>query len=183
MPDTCSGLWHLNGKTCSVVCGGYDCGDFAVANGQTFVPYTNVSTGIFTQVFATAAPQTIVGFTYNSDGQLVRPATPQESGARTGPALGKKRRTDHVAWLLNQTQGLVYGTTFALDAGSKSQMKTANFQTPGGALYAANALYSGVWWDSLTGGDDYDSMICWRVARPYPATICAIEGWVDSKDA
>ena len=178
----CSGLWHLNGKTCTVVCGGYDCGDFAVASGSCFVPYTN-SGGIFTQVFATAAPQTIVGFTYNSDGQLVRAATPQESGARSGPALGKKRRTDHAAWLFVQTQGIKYGVTFANDAAGKTQLQPANFATAGGTAYAVNALYSGVWWDTLKGGDDYDSMICWRISRPYPATIAAIEGWTDAKDA
>ena len=176
---TCSGLWHLNGKTCSVVCGGYDCGDFAVSGGQCFVPYD----AICTQTFATAAPQTLVGFTYNSDGQLVRAIAQQESGARTGPALGKKRRTDHVAWLFVQTQGIKYGVTFANDAAGNTQLQPANFATPGGTPYAVNALYSGVWWDTLKGGDDFDSMICWRISRPYPATIAAIEGWLDTKDA
>ena len=33
------GLWHLNGNTVSVVIGGLDCGDFAIANGTVFVPF------------------------------------------------------------------------------------------------------------------------------------------------
>ncbi len=42
------GLWHLNGQTASVVCGGLDCGDYMVANGQVFVPWESDSGKLFT---------------------------------------------------------------------------------------------------------------------------------------
>lgn len=45
---TLYGLWHLNGKTVSCVIGGLDCGDHAVANGSTFVPFGSDPGGFFT---------------------------------------------------------------------------------------------------------------------------------------
>ena len=97
---TINGLWHLNASTVSVFAGGLDCGDYVVANGSVFVPYgdsisSGTGGGLFTAAFAAAAAaasQVVIGFTYNSDGQLVRPQMPPEGGFRNGPGLGKRRR-------------------------------------------------------------------------------------------
>jgi len=173
----CSGLWHLNGKTVAVVAGGLDLGDYLVTDGACSVPY-GVANGLFTTAFVasfTDGMPVAVGFTYNSDGQIVRPSSPQESGARNGPAMGKKRRTEQFSALLQDTQGISFGTTFAA-------LKPALFKAPGGAAYAENALYSGTFWRELQDDYSFDSMICWRVSRPYPATVCAISGYLSTQD-
>lgn len=160
-----SGLWAHNGKTVSVWSNGYDCGDVAVANGQCNIRMDQVPAAAFT------APITcVVGFTYTSQGQLVRPATPAESGAKLGPALGAKRRTDHVkAQLYKAGLALQFGTDFA-----PARLKSAKLQTAGGAPLPGNTLFSGVHWDNIVDPYSYDSMLAWQITRPYPATIVSI---------
>lgn len=172
-----TGLHHLEGKTVSVMVDGLDCGDYTVSGATVYVPY-GAAGGLFTTAYASAATNFLVGFTYTSDGQIVRSIAPQESGARTGPALGKKRRVHQIAALLSNTQGISFGTSFAA-----GRMNAAQLATEGGTPLAANALYSGVHWMAIQDNDSYDGMICWRVTRPYPATICALEGFLNTKDA
>jgi hypothetical protein len=54
--------------------------------------------------------QIVVGFTYNSDGQMVRPIAMADTGARNGPGLGKTRRTQRYAALVSNTLGISFGT-------------------------------------------------------------------------
>lgn len=171
------GLWALNGSTVTAFLAGVDCGDFLVSNGKVNVPYGAVP--LFTQALATSINPmpAVVGFTYNSDGQIVRPAMAQESGARTGPALGKKRRAEQFAAQVISTQKISFGTSFAT-----GRLKFANFLTPGMTPYAENALFTGIHWDSLQDDYGYDSMLCWRVSRPYPATIAAISLFLQTMD-
>lgn len=177
----CVGLWHLNGKTVTVFSNGLDCGDWVVSNGSVFAPYGKDPAGLFTATFAAAMPanSVVVGLTYTSDGQLLRTATPQESGARNGPAFGKLRRIHQAAFELVATQGFSYGTSF-------DHLTPATFKTPGGTLYAKNTLYSGIFRDTVKdadAGENYDSMICWRVTRPYPACVAAAGGFLHTQDA
>lgn len=171
------GLWPLNGKTCTAFLAGVDCGEFAISNGAMFVPYgANV---LFTQALANSVTPmpAVVGFTYNSDGQIVRPATPQESGARSGPALGKKRRAHQYAAQVVNASKISFGTSFAT-----GRLKPANFLTPGNNPYAENQMFNGVHWDSLQDDYSFDGMLCWRCSRPYPATIAAISLFVQTQD-
>lgn len=168
------GLWPLNGKTVAVVCGGYDCGDFLVANGSFFVPYTTP----FTQAFATAAAQTIVGFTFTSEGQLLPPDLPQQGGARTGPGFGKVRRvSEFAAALINTGVGIKFGTDF-------TRLKTAQLRSPGGStVIAAPNLYTGTYKDTVDDAAmSLASQLCWRITRPYPALISSIGGFVQTQD-
>jgi hypothetical protein len=131
------GLWPLNGKTVAAYLVGLDCGsrgrtdanvqtitDFTVSNGAIFVPFGDgvsqgCGDGLFTHalvapfVGAASLPM-VVGFPFTSDGQIVRPATPQESGSRIGPALGMLRRTDNAAAQLYGcvTQTISFGDDF-----------------------------------------------------------------------
>lgn len=171
------GLWHLNGKTVTAFIGGLDCGDRLVTNGIMNVPY-NTANVLLTPAFVSGYVGTlpiVVGFPFTSDGQLVRPATPQESGARTGPALGKSRRTQTYVALLVDTQGVSFGTSF-------SKMLPAKLQTDGGTALTALQLKSGVHRDAPTDADSYDSMLCWRTSRPFPTTIAAMGGMLETKD-
>lgn len=176
----CSGLAYLEGKTVTVFAGGLDCGDYTVTNGVVSVPYAPAAvqtnplfTYTFVQTFTTLP--VVVGFTYTSKGQLLRLDTPQDSGARNGPAFGKKRRIDTAIFNLVDTQGFSYGTDF-------TRLTTANFVSDGGTPYAANALFSGIFRDTNKGNDSYDQQLGWQVTRPLPCTVAAAGGFVDTKD-
>jgi hypothetical protein len=189
---TVNGLWHLNGKTVQAFVGGLDCGlteggvisDFTVVNGSITIPYgdgvsAGSGSGLFTQAFAASlsGPQAaIIGVTYNSDGQLVRAMTAQESGARTGPALGKVRRNHKVAALLNNAKGLLLGTSFA------KLMPAILRQFKDGPAITTLNTFSGVYKDTISDDESYDGMVCWRVSRPYPCNIMAIEPFGNTKD-
>lgn len=179
---TMNGLWHLNGKTVSVFAGGLDCGDFDVEDGSLVVPYGDgvsggSGSGLFTEAFAQAVPlsQIVVGFTYTSDGQLVRPALPQDSGARTGPAFGKTRRQARYAIQTVNSAGLSIGTEF-------TDLLPIPFKNAAGTAMPPLQTYSGVYRDELTDNYSFDSMIAFRVSRPLPAIIAAIGGYPRTQD-
>ncbi len=184
---TINGLWHLNGKTVQVFAGGLDCGDpgegkpfadFLVTNGSVFVPYgdsisAGAGRGLFTAAFAAGLPlsQIVVGFTYNSDGQMVKPIAPADSGARNGPALGKLTRAHRYAMLVVNTLGLSVGGTFA-------KLRPAKYETTPAAL----TMFTGVAQDGANDDDGYDNGWCWRVSRPLPANVVAVALNLNTKD-
>ena len=180
---TLNGLWHLNGKVVSVFAAGLDCGDFLVTGGSCFVPYgdgvsAGTGGGLFTAAYVSSiAPfPIVVGFTYNSDGQMVRPILVADTGARLGPALGDLRRNHRYSMLLDNTLGLsVCGSSFA-------NLKPALFRQENGNAIPPLTTFSGVHQDSLVDDYTYDGMITWRVSRPYPANVIAISGNISTKD-
>lgn len=127
------------------------------------------SQGFFTGPF-------VGGLTYTSQGQLLMPVSPVETGARNGPALGKTRRTNEIAFLLARTQGISYGTDFG--AMNPLRLRAADDATP----LAINVLFSGVVWDNLEDDYSLNSQPAWEVTRPYPATVLAIEGFLETQD-
>ncbi len=178
-----NGLWHLNGQTVTVFAGGLDVGDYSVVSGSLTVPY-GAAMGIFTRTFAAAANY-VVGFTYNSDGQLVRPMEAAIAGSRTGPALGKVRRVKQVSIFMNNqsmsnTPGqstLQVGTSFTTMLPALINFGTTRKPDPG-----TLATFDGVWMDTVRDEAAYDSMICWRISRPVPGNIPAIEGFINTED-
>lgn len=183
---TFNGLWHLNGKTVSVYAGGLDCGDYPVSNGSLTVPYgdgvsAGTANGLFTAAFVASfngAMPAVIGFTYNSDGQLVRAIAPAESGARTGPALGKRRRTNKFAALLNSaiTQTISFGMDFL-------HLRQATLVDQDDNQVDQLTLYSDVFWDNPDDENNFDSMLCWRISRPLPGNIAALSGFLNTEDA
>lgn len=191
---TLLGLWPLNGKTVTAWLGGLDCGDYLVANGQITVPFGDgvsggTAVGMFTAAFVatgvtaygdvmfTGTMPALVGFSFNSDGQIIRPQLPTESGARSGPAFGKSRRNHQYAAQLEGTQGVAVGTSFAAE-----RLKPALFKSDGGRAYRVSQQFSGIWWDSIVDDSSFDGMICWRVSRPYICNIAAIGGFIQTQD-
>ena len=180
---TINGLWHLNGKTATAWLGGLDCGDYVVANGSITVPYgdgisAGTANGLFTAVYAATLPfdQMLVGFTFTSQGQIVRPATPQESGARNGPAVGKVRRNHKIAAQFEGTGvGVSVGTTFA-------KVDPVKFRLPNDTAYLINQQFTGIYKDTLTDTFSYDGMVCWQVTRPYPCNIANLGGFIETTD-
>ena len=193
---TFNGLWHLNGKLVTVFAAGLDCGDFTVAAGSIGVPYGDgisegAGGGLFTQElvnsFTAGMMPAVIGFNFNSDGQLTRPMTPQESGARSGPALAKKRRFDQYGMLIVTANGGVLpetSTPAGLQVGTNfNNLNPANFRLADDVTPLAYGVsYSGVHWDTLDDDASFDGMLCWRATRPWPATIAAIESFGETRD-
>lgn len=180
---TLNGLWHLNDQTVSVFAAGLDCGDFAVTDGSIFVPFgdgvsAGTGSGLFTLAFAAAAndaAQIVVGFTYTSDGQIVRPMLPAESGARNGPALGKTRRVQMASVLVTNSAGMSIGTDFA-------KLYPMQFKAASQQNLQPLDVANGVYWDSIRDDNSFDGMLCWRVNRPLPAIVAAVEAFLHTQD-
>lgn len=185
-------LWHLNGKTVQVWAAGLDCGDpgegndyadFVVVNGSIFVPFgdgikAGSGQGLFTydlvQSFGESLPA-LIGFSYTSQGQTLRPVSPQESGARNGPALGKITRHHRYAMHLFRTRGLWVGGTF-------DQMYPANFRRANDQPLPITESYSNYWRDTLADDHNLDGFLSWQVTRPYPVNIISIGGFLATQD-
>lgn len=178
-----NGLFHLNGYTVSAFIGGLDAGDWPVANGTMNIPLQGDPLGLLTSQFinngfATGGLAILVGFTYTSQGQLVRPATAQESGARNGPALGKVRRSHKAAVLFQDTFGVSLGTDF-VNANAPCVFKSAG----GSVNLTPFQSYSGVYKTTLKDiGTSFDSMLSWQITRPQPCTVVAYEGMLETQD-
>jgi len=117
----------------------------------------------------------VAGFTYTSQGQILRTINPQEAGAQTGPALGMTRRSHMFSALLHNTQGISFGTNFTSN-------HAANFKTKGGTPLTKNQLFSGVYWDTLDSDYSFDDMLCWSITRPYPANVLAFGAFHHTQD-
>jgi hypothetical protein len=199
---TIHGLWPLNGQTVAAFIGGLDCGsttdangrptiaDFTVVNGSITVPFgdgvsAGSGDGLFTRAFVTALSADLnvaaipicVGFPYVSDGQIVRPATPQETGSPAGPALGKSRRTHmFAAHLYGAITGRIkFGTTF-------SNLTPAIFKDRNEVNYSTQQPFSGIYQSAIEADSDFDNMLCWRVERPLPAFVIALAPNVHTQD-
>jgi hypothetical protein len=195
-----NGLWHLNGQTVQATVSGYDCGqqfnqtgnpiisDYTVTNGSIQIPYGDgisggPANGQFTPALATsalAANQVVIGMTYTSDGQIVRPNAPAEAGSRNGPAFGKLRRNQYYALQCVQVAGLSIGTRF--DRLDPVLFGTDPVNDPAGPPLPIGQVFSGIYWAPLTDDNSFDGMLCWRVTRPVSATIAAIGGFIHTQD-
>lgn len=144
-------------------------GNTTSASSQWFLlgPLTIVNTDFYIPI--------VVGLNYESEGQILRPIIQQNTGALNGPALAKTRREHQYGVLLNRTQGIEFGTDFG-------DLKTANLRQPDGTPYTLVELYSGVFHDILQDDYGYDSMLAWRITRPYPATVLAVGPFIATQD-
>lgn len=192
---TLYGLWYLNGQTCAVTVGGVDMGDLAIANGSVVVPIDDDPDNLLTTAYlqsisastygAMAVPidgsaerltvPAVVGFSFTSQGQTLRPDTVEQSRSQLGPAPGKPRRLHQFSALLNATQGISFGTDF-------SNLIAAQFRTKGGTDYTAIQLFSGVYQGTLNDDSSMDGMMCWQISRPYPACLPSLTGYMQTQE-
>lgn len=136
---------------------------------------TQVSDGTtYLRVFYTIP--SVVGYTYKSRGQLLRPDSGNDAGAANGPAFGKIRRVHKYAASLLKTRGITFGSGF--DA---SQMN-APLGADDGVALAAGALYTGIARDTLDCPTNTEGQIAWEIVRPYPATVLAVAGYLETQD-
>ena len=195
---TLNGLWHLNGKTVTALVGGLDAGDYTVANGSIGVAIDadplnpdKLSSAYLTSITSASAygarampvlkgsvvltVPCVVGFSYTSQGQILRPDTVDQTKSPTGPALAKPRRIHQFGALLQGTQGISFGTSF-------SKLRALQLKSPGGKAYTALQLFSGVVWETLDSTYDFDNMLCWQVSRPYPAAVASVSGFMNTSE-
>lgn len=196
------GLHHYNGRTVSVFAAGIDCGDWVVANGQVTVPLGMVDT-ITNMVFdipqfnilqplaanfsslsvtVTGGAQNyaipcVIGFNYESQGQLVRPQLPLDTGAKNGPGFGKLRRAARYALQIVNTITARVGTKL-----TKTKPVPVTKVEAGG--YSLNYLdtFSGIIRETLEDDFSFNSQLCWKTTRPYPLTLSAAGIFIDTQD-
>lgn len=195
------GLHHLNNKTVTAFIGGIDCGDYLLTNGHLDVPYGADADGLFTweylqkqrvsgvtfphavsidgDLFPTPA---VIGLNYTSQLQLLRPVSNSPelggTGAQNGPAFGKLKRIHKFAMLLVQAVKFKVGVDF------EASLMPANLRTtPGGGKPApAGQLFKGMHRDTVKDRDDLDGMLAVEISRPYPFSLAAIGGFIETKD-
>lgn len=194
---TLYGLFANNGETVSAQIGGLDCGDYTVANGTIFVPYQSDPGKAFTLTYlqsisastygdmavtidgTTTTIPAVTGFTYTSQGQLLRPTMPPDVGTQNGPGLGKTRRLHQFGALM--TLG-VSGTMSIGDNPNTNLFPITFRQADFNTAVPTTQLYSGLHWDTLDSDYNFDGMVYWQVSRPVPCTIAAISGYLHGQD-
>jgi hypothetical protein len=125
---------------------------------------------------STGSIPAVIGYTYTSQGQLLRPQAPDASGARQGPGFGKTRRLHRYAMQLVNSQGLSAGTNFA----NLYPVPLRDFE--GAPPYAPNVLFTGIMSETLEDSYSYDGMFCWEITRPYPCNVAAAGGMIETED-
>jgi hypothetical protein len=169
------GYNQLAGQSVDVWAAGLDCGTYTVgSDGSVTVPI-GAANGLFTLTLAQSYDGAIpaaIGFAFTSEGQIVRPATQQDTGSRIGPAQGETRRAHMFSTMLFNTQGISFGTDF--DHLYPAQLSAYE----SGPIYPVTQLFTGIHWDTVADSPSFDGMLCWQVSRPYPATVVNIGGWV-----
>lgn len=117
----------------------------------------------------------ILGRTFTTRCQVVRPVAPSDTGAANGPGFGKTRRAHQFASLLSKTQGISFGTTF-------DHMRAASFKSHLGVVTPLIELFSGTYEGVIEDAYTFDSMLCWEITRPYPATVVNIGSFLSTQD-
>lgn len=196
------GLTYMEGRTVSVFAAGIDCGDFVVAGGQVSVPLgtTDPITGsVFNELaFQLLQPKLtefvdyscivifpsmtynipcVIGYNYQSQGQLLRPQLPQATGAKNGPGHGKKRRIARYAMQFVNSLGVQVGTDF----NTMYDAPLGNVEAGGKNLEYLD-MYSGIVAETLNCDWSFDGQIAWQTTRPYPATVTNISSFISTED-
>lgn len=116
-----------------------------------------------------------IGTTYESRGQLLRPDYGIDAGARNGPAFAKLRRLHWFGSQFVRSRQVEIGVNF-------TDMFVVKLQDAGGTEYAEPTLFSGVVSDTIESDYSFGEKIAWRCTRPYPCTVAALSGFIQSTD-
>lgn len=119
----------------------------------------------------------IMGMTYTSRGQLLRPDHGSDAGAANGPAFGKTRRIHQYGASVYRTRGISFGLGF-----DDNSMKPAPLRKANGAALDPAVLYTGTIVAKLESRYDFDNKIAWECTRPYPAIVTVVAGYGAAQD-
>lgn len=154
-----SGATWLENETVSLLCDGAIAGTAVVSN-----------SGVITLPFPAAKVQ--FGYSYNSDGKLMR----TEGGAADGTSIGKTRRTTRAAIQLHRTGDLSIGTSFnnliPIEFSQADQNQADN----------AVPLFSGIKREGLESAYDFESQVCFRQNSALPGCIQSITSFMEEQD-
>lgn len=152
MVTTVSGLNHLIGQTVSVIGDAADLGDYTVDNSGQVTGLTS------------SAGQIHAGINYYSDLKQLR----LEAGSRDGTSIGKFRRINEFAVMVDRSAPFLYGPDFVNMGQIVLRQATDNMDQ-------AVPLFSGIS-DSNTVNFPYDTenQLCFRQDRPLPLTLTGI---------
>lgn len=192
------GFYHLIGQTVQASIGGIDCGDYTVsATGSIEVDFGSDDQGIMTAEYLasldgfegeqatevtyylddeliTVTVPVVIGMAYTSQGQGLRPAAQQDLRIDMANGLGRTRRGHKFAALMVNT-----GVTIAFGTDLDGTMDAVEFkQDDGETDMASSSLWSAVYRGTLTDPYNYDTMLCWEMSRPWPATVCAVSTYL-----
>jgi hypothetical protein len=143
----------------------------AWGDSATPIAITDTNTSVTTTVIVPV----VIGVPYVSAGQLLRPATQNDTKSQEGGSLGKLKRAHQVALLVNNTQkGFYVG-------GDANNLLPAVVQS-GGSTILDTTLYSGVYWDTLNDDYTYDCMVAWQVQRPTTLTVCGVSQFMETQE-
>lgn len=144
----------------------------------TYQPGTPGSALLAGQTQITSNPiSAVVGFTYTTQGQVLRPVRPADVGAQNGPGFGKTKRQHMLAVLF---AGALYATVSFGTLFNK--LRPANFVQANNKPVPADQLYNDEYWHTLEDNYSFNSQLCWQVTRPVPANITALGGFVNTQD-
>lgn len=152
---------------------GFDVGPFDTTTYGSMTTRLSVYDGYAT---ATIYVPVVIGFTYPSIGKILRPATAEQGRSPIGPLLGKTRRNHQFAAQLVNAQGVYFGT------GDMSTAIEASFRDAGRNILTRDNLYTGVHWDTLNDDYSFDGGIGWMITRPYPCTVTALGGFLETAE-
>ena len=158
-----SGLHHLYGETISCLVNGAEHVDVVVsAYGQVTLTSD-----------ALLLPTLIAnfGYSYNSDGQNLR----IEAGAADGTSQGKLQRQHFTTFRLHDTLGIAWGPSF-------TNLVEQTFRTAAMTPGLAVPLFSGDKGATWAGGYSTENYTCWRVRKPFPATVLAVMPRLNTED-
>jgi hypothetical protein len=110
----------------------------------------------------------VVGFTFTSQGQGLRPAAPQDAGSPNGPATAMTRRSHMMGMIVANSIGMSVGGGFA-------NMYPVRYRYPNNADYGPQTMYTGVLQDLEQADYSFDDALAWEITRPYP-TVVALAG-------
>lgn len=119
----------------------------------------------------------IVGYTYTSQGQLLRPVDPRDAGSGNGPGFAKTKRSHMFGALIAGAinAAVSFGTAFA-------SLIPATFRQPNETPYDSETLFSGTHWDTFNDTYSLDSQPCWQVTRPQPFNLTAMGAFLHTQD-
>lgn len=192
-----SGLGHLAGQQVSIQIGGIDGGDTVVDNtGTAYYVFGSDAGGITTAAYLAglspysgegAATVTfdagqgatqytiplVVGQSYDSRLQVLRPAIEAEVKSPVGGALGQTRRVKGIAIALLNTVAVNLGTGFSNLLAAFSGADDAN---------ASNNMFTGIYYMTVDDAYSFDGMACVQTNRPGPLTVKALNSYVETEE-
>lgn len=157
MITSISGLTWLKNETVSIL-----------ADGKVHPNVVVNSAGVIALQYKSAKVQ--IGYAYNSDGKTLRP----DAGAADGTSIGKLRRAYKVAFMLNHTGGVYFGTSYnRLTPLKLGEEALADIASP---------LFTGIVRDMLQSESDFDGQVCWRQNTGLPGMIQTVTTFMEGQD-